>query len=230
MQLIASNTHFEHAILATRCGYRQEGSSMDYICTSPLVHGLVPGCDVFPVASKSDHYMARLQLKPDAHTRHKRGRGKFGHWESSEFCIFFKVLCQWRCHIKCSNGSKQCYMQLMRQIREKAKDYWELRKRAVGNERRELSKMLYTHLKRTKARDKLACIVVDANGVTLKPVQALETFQGRLWGKVKAIGKEEWTDGNITFPQMEGLASEVIGTLTVKHERELGPTVCHLKL
>eukprot|EP00971_Amphidinium_carterae_P289367 5745253-Amphidinium_carterae.2 len=154
MQLIVSSTHFPHAILATRCGYRNEESSIDYICSSPRVHALVQGCDVLPIASKSDHYLVRLQLKADSPARRKRGRRKLGHWENSDFCKLFQsalpneVPCQmqeWQQAVVLAiDEAKNRFTQRVSRKRmwdERAKDLWERRKGAVGNERRELSKL-----------------------------------------------------------------------------------------
>eukprot|EP00971_Amphidinium_carterae_P189311 3757798-Amphidinium_carterae.1 len=62
-------------------------------------------------------------------------------------------------------------------------------------------------------------MVVDANGVPMKPVEALEAFQNSLGGKVKAIRKEEWRDEHTTFPQVGDLAFDVVDLPAVKHFR-----------
>eukprot|EP00971_Amphidinium_carterae_P294335 5844248-Amphidinium_carterae.1 len=80
-----TSTKLRHTLLATRGGWRGEASSIDYVACSRAIHELFCQCDVFPVASKSDHYMVRVQLKQHFPRQLRRGSKKEHWWENDDF-------------------------------------------------------------------------------------------------------------------------------------------------
>eukprot|EP00971_Amphidinium_carterae_P161286 3198127-Amphidinium_carterae.1 len=227
-RLLVSSTFFNHLQLCTRVGWDGSQSAIDYIIATPAVHKLFAHSDIMPIASKSDHFAVRLQAKTSFPKMAKKRTGKRVrvNWDSIEAKVSLNEflpsdppssLQEWHDHISraaenvASNTPTPHRKPLVDSTAHRIR---ELRNNSHGVLRRELSKTLYAHLKRSRTMRLVADItsrstsllfprfrrvraqrkvtILDTNGVVIDDRDVLCRMEEQLAGKINAVPVQCW--------------------------------------